>query len=618
MKRLSYHITALITAMMSIACSSIVEESIKPESDIVTASISTETRTAIGSETGRGHKVVWSEGDRILISTGALKSQQATYRAVSHGSSTASFALEKGSNTIDFKGGAIAGYPVDGMYIGKPGADLYFTIPVEQNYVEGSFDEGAMPMISDVAYEPVLNFHNAASVLRINLSTGLSDISVEDITITSSEFISGDCIYSPQSGVISFDVSTASSNSVSLKCGDGVKISSAPTPFYIVVPHQTYTEMSICVTTSDKLQQTFRMKSGKEINVKRSTITTIPLTIGAPAEVEEPEINVKIESVTFDNFSINVNMKNVTSYYCGLMTERSFRQEMNSGTLIEVIPYTTIYTAPLSYAGTVTNFQDAMKDILIEPGQDYVLWFAAHKADGSYTADDIVYAEVTTKSFTSGGTIAVSFTNPVIDMTSISVTLNAPGAKYIYSRLMPEEELAAYPTDAQKIELLIKPGNASTVFGPQDIFIRKSLRPGARMILLAVAIDKNGRYGPLLEEMLQTEPIPYNNLKVEIDKDIEALRSSSTINWSVTGGEAVKYRVFFNNTGSHYWNNVFNSTVEMVQEKMYLDSSLFYIKHLDVPYYKPALTAGTEYIMIVTAVDAEGNISVADSWTFIF
>ena len=173
-------------------------------------------------------------------------------------------------------------------------------------------------------------------------------------------------------------------------------------------------------------------------------------------------------------------------------------------------------------------------------------------------------------------------------------------------------------TDAQKIELLIKPGNASTVFGPQDTFVRKSLRPGARMILLAVAIDKNGRYGSLLEEMLQTEPIPYNNLKVEIDKDIEALRSSSTINWSVTGGEAVKYRVFFNNTGSHYWNNVFNSTVEMVQEKMYLDSNLFYIKHLDVPYYKPALTAGTEYIMIVTAVDAEGNISVADSWTFIF
>ena len=610
--------TAMITAMMSIACSYVVEDNVLPESDIVTASISTETRTAIGSETERGHKVVWSEGDRILISTGSSKSQQATYRTVSYGSSTASFVLEDGSNTIDFKGGAIAGYPVENMYIGKPGTDLYFTIPVEQNYVEGSFDEGAMPMISDVAYEPVLNFHNAAGVLRLNLSTGLSGISVEDITITSSEFISGDCVYSPQSGVISFDVSTTSSNSVSLNCGDGIKISSSPTPFYIVVPHQTYTEMSICVTTSDKQKQTFRMKSGKEINVKRSTITTIPLTIGAPADVGEPEINVKIENVTFDKFSINVNMKNVTSYYCGLQTERSFQQDMKSGYLIEVLPYSTLYTAPLSYTGTVTNFQEAMKDINIESGQSYVLWFVAYKADGNYTNDDIVYAEVTTKSFTSGGTITVKSKNPVIDMTSISVTLSAPGARYIYSRLMSEESLADYPTDAQKIELLIKPGNVSTVFGSQDTFVQKSLRPGARMFLIAVAIDINGRYGPLFEEVLQTVPIPYNSMKVVIDKNLEALKSSSTINWSVTGGEPVEYRMFFNHTGNHYWNNVFYCTTEMVQEKMYLDSGMFYIHHLDVPYYKPSLAAGTEYIIIVTAADADGNISVADSWIFSF
>ena len=57
----------------------------------------------------------------------------------------------------------------------------------------------------------------------------------------------------------------------------------------------------------------------------------------------------------------------------------------------------------------------------------------------------------------------------------------------------------------------------------------------------------------------------------------------------------------------------------MAQETMYLSPGLYYITSLEGTSAKISnLTEGTEYIMIVVAVDADGNISVADSWTFTY
>ena len=139
------------------------------------------------------------------------------------------------------------------------------------------------------------------------------------------------------------------------------------------------------------------------------------------------------------------------------------------------------------------------------------------------------------------------------------------------------------------------------------------------MTLIAVAIDRNGKYGPLLTEHFETDHIPYNDLEVSIDKDLAAFRNTSTINWSSSGGDVVQYRYILKETGSHLWQNVFEQSVEMAQETMYLSPGLYYITSLEGTSAKISnLTEGTEYIMIVVAVDADGNISVADSWTFTY
>ena len=359
MRSISFHLIALAAVLLSASCSQIIEDVKSEGAEAVIATIGQETRTSIGEEEDGARKVLWSEGDRIILSAGTASNLKAIYKAADYGSATAAFIPEDASKTVDFSAGIIAGYPVEEMYIGKPdgNTELYFTIPSEQHYVSGSFDEGAMPMISDVAYEPVLNFHNAAGVLRLNLSSESSAISIASITITTSEYISGECGYIPNSKKIFFDDSMICSNQVSLICDGGVKISSSPVPFYIVVPHQTYSDMSICVTTTDGKQQTFRMKSGKEISIKRSTITTIPLLLNQIDDAQDPKFTIKIESVTFENIRVSIEIKNTQSYFCGLQTKESFLRDLDSGYLLESLPYTNPYTTPLSYTGNITSFQ---------------------------------------------------------------------------------------------------------------------------------------------------------------------------------------------------------------------------------------------------------------------
>lgn len=606
-------------AALTVSCA-IPDETAPAGAEAVIATIGAETRTAIGAEEDGARKVIWSEGDRIKISTGK---NQGIYRAADYGRPTASFLPEDASKDLDFTGGAIAGYPADEMYIGAPddNTELYFTIPEEQNYIPGSFDSGSMPMISDIFYGPELKFHNAAGVLRLDISTEEPEIIIKDITITAPQTISGECGYIPASKKIFFDGSMLGSNFVTLNCGDGVSVSSDPTPFYIVVPHQTYTGMTIDVTTTDNKKQTFRMKEGKEITVKRSSISTIPLELDDVADSQAPRVKISNITVTYDDIKIDVEIRNTTAYYCGVQTKLDFMNDLESGKLLESIPYLTQYTTPLTYSGSVTKLQEELADLWIEPAQSYVIWFIPYKKDGLYTVDDIFYEEAMTKAYASGGSVSVTYKNVNIDMTSISMTLSASGSTAIYSLLVPESNLEQYPTDDSKIDLLLNPNSGSTVFDTsEDLLIRKFLRPGARMVLLATAIDRAGRYGPLLTEVFATDPLPYNNsLQVKIDKDLEALRSTSEVSWSTTGGEAVEYRYLFKNTDGYLWSNTLEKSVEYAQEMMYISPGLYYITSTVSPTATlSSLNPGTEYILVVVAVDADGNISKSDSWRFTY
>ena len=586
------------------------------------AEIGEETRTAIGDKGSNGYKVVWSKGDRIIVSTGISSKNQMTYTTSDDGTASAAFYPENSDMTLDFSGGAIAGYPVENMYLGAPDADkeVYFTIPTTQYYSPDSFDTDAMPMISEITNEPTIQFHNAAGVIRLMLSTDLSDIKISSISITTSGTISGECGYIPSSRKIFFDDSMLSSNEVTLECPDGVQISEDPIAFHIVVPQQKYENMSIKVTTTEGLQKTFSMKDGKKIEIGRSSISSIPLKLTSLSEEGKPQISAKIISTTFSNIRLEVKMENVTSYYCGLQTKLSFYNDTESGHLLSSIPYMTTYTAPLSYTGYISSFQPEMRDILIEPGQSYVIWFIPYNSSGSYTEDDIVYVETMTQSYRPGGNVKVHYTDLEIDKTSISMRLNASGASHIYAQLMSEADYMRFRSESDIVKMLLEPGGKSTVLDSNsDIFVRKFLKPGSVMVLAAMAIDRIGQYGPLTVEYFVTEHIPYNSIRISIDKDIDKLRESSAISWSTANGTATEYRYIFKETDSYLWENSLEGSVLTAQEKMYIDPDLYYISHTSAQEaVLNGLVSGQEYVIVVVAADSSGNISVADSWKFIY
>ncbi len=588
------------------------------EYDTVLATIGNETRTSIGPDEGGSRKVLWSEGDRIIVSTG-LKNMQGTYKAVTYGSSTAEFVPEDPSKALDFSTGAIAGYPAENMYIGTPDADkeIFFTLPELQNYVPGSFDEGAMPMVSDVTFEPVLNFHNAAGVIRLNLSTLETGVRISEITLTSSAHISGDCGYIPKSRKMFFDETTPGGNHVVLRCGNGVEISSEPVAFHIVVPFQTYSDMSINVVTTDQEEQTFHLKDGKAIEVKRSTITTIPLVINDLQESLEPTASIKVESTTFDNIRFSFAVKNTSSYYFGFQTSDSFFRELESGNLLESILHTVLYTSPLKYTGNILSFNDETKEELIVPGQSYVIWAVPYRKDGQYKTSDIKYAEATAKSFEPGGSIEVSYSGLYIDKTCISMTLTAPEALFIYATLVYEDTIAGYATEEDIIRFLLDPESMSNIYSAEtETLERKFLHPGHTLYVLSVAVDKDGRYGPLLMEEMQTDPIPYNDLKVAINKDQNAVGNTSSIEWSVSNGKAAQYKYILTPTSDYLWTDILESSVLYAQENMYL-SPIYYVNTTSgTSASLSGMDAGQEYIIIVAAVDSKGGMSVADSWIF--
>lgn len=596
-------------------------------SESIFASTGYETRTSVGAGEDGAHKVNWTEGDQIMVMDSDNVGR--IYVAQEGGKPTAEFLPAEGAEALDFTKGVIAGYPAKDMYISStdPSDPIYLTIPDTQPYVDGTFGDNVMPMISEVSYENVLKFSNAAGVLKLMVSSGIGDVDITSITIktTDGKAIGGECGYTPETKTYFFDETMISSNTVTLDCGEGVSVGSEAEGFHIVVPHQEYTGLEISVLTSDGLQQTFPMKEGRTLNVKRSHVLNIPITLDNLTDPTKPSVELGLQSVSYTDFDVSINIRNASAYYCGLQTKTSFDNEIKSGSLLESLPYYgTPYQNKFSYNGSILEFQEDMaENIYLEPGQTYVLWIVVHNSKGTYAQEDIHAIEISMKSFNPGGTIEVKTSGHEITTEMIGMDITATGAKFIYCQLLPDEALEGYTSDQEIIEALIKPeGIGIRIENSRDYIEKRQLKPGTEMTFIATAIDKNGCYGPLLMEEYQTVSIEFNSLAIEIEKDLDKLKENGgVLNWSVSGGEAASYKYFYRKTDNNYWTSTFGSDYSLVEAKMVLDPGLWYFKNTTDSFAKldnPALSEGQEYVFVVLAVAEDGSSSRADHWIFTY
>ena len=610
MKKIALFISAVF------AVSSCVQPEPETAAVSITAHTAPQTRTSMGEGVDGMHDVLWTSGDVIAVSDGKLEGVYVTHEG---GSSSAIF-IPKTKTDLDFSEGVIAGYPAGGIFLGIPdlNEDIYITIPQAQAYAEGSFAEATMPMISDIAYEPVLDFHNAAGVIRLILS-GNEEVSITSVTLTSDQLLSGDLCYNPGLQEYKEDSAASGAESITLECGAGVNVGQEPVEFNIVVPHRTYSKLSFVIKAADGRVHTINMKEGKEITVQRSGIVNIPLHYDAFGTSKAPEITISSTYATFTGIGISVEMKNVTSYYSGFEERDSFEKELSSGNLLNSLEWKKLYTGPTSYKGSATGFQEEFADILIEPGHEYAFWIVPYSEDQSYTESDIHYIFIKTKSFTSGGTVSLTSDNIEVDMTSISLNITASErVEIIYNMLFSAEEMQEFQQEQDIIDFLLS-GKAYFTEEETDIIVRKFLTPGTDYTLAALAVDRTGKYGPLFRQEFTTVSIPYNDITVGIDQDHDSLKSDQTLRWSVSeGDDVVEYRYIFTETDRHLWTGTLGASVKKAGETMFLDPGLYYISRTTDTSAKVSMENGKEYIFVILAVDTAGNPSAASYWKFIY
>ena len=213
------------------------------------------TKTALDDN----YNVLWQNGDKITIVDGA--SHVGVYSTTS---TTTQGEFTKESGDMADTPSYTAYYP---STIYKGGT---LTLPAEQTYVAENISGAPMMAVSSTTS---LGFKNLVGIIKLSLTTNQSGQKVRSIALSANEGMSGPFTVTSDAAVVS---GTAG---VTLNCGtEGVAIGSTAIPFYIAVPANTYTGLSITVTTTTGAYQTFTLKSDKSIVVGRSQITVINLS----------------------------------------------------------------------------------------------------------------------------------------------------------------------------------------------------------------------------------------------------------------------------------------------------------------------------------------------------
>ena len=271
-----------ISAGLFVSCTQ--EDKIETKSEVevskglvFTATTEPTTKIALEKE-GDTYYVLWRSGDMIAIRNYVFGTPPVGFYTTTSNTSHGDFTYHSGTELTT--GSYYAFYPAE--YWSEQNA----AYPITQNYTPGIIKA---PMF---AYSTTTNlqFKNIGGLIRINLKTPLTGKKIKKIYLYSTaQSLSGTItnITSLNSNpTATVDKNSPAQHPVVLDCGNnGVEIGSDPTPFYIAVPANTYTDLTIGVITVEGIKQTYTLNSDKSIVVERSSIADITLTFNKDPEI---------------------------------------------------------------------------------------------------------------------------------------------------------------------------------------------------------------------------------------------------------------------------------------------------------------------------------------------
>lgn len=191
------------------------------------------------------------------------------------------------------------------------------TLPAEQSYAVKSFGLGANTMVAATAdkNDKFLKFKNVGGYLELNLYG--NDVTVKSITLqgNSSEKIAGSATITPvYNGNPTVEMANNATNTITLDCGEGVKISSTAetaTAFWMVIPPTTFEE-GFTITITDVNDNEFTKSTSKNIEIERNVIQAMAAfevkMVTPMGDITDPSKVVKGDYAMIDGSFISKNV----------------------------------------------------------------------------------------------------------------------------------------------------------------------------------------------------------------------------------------------------------------------------------------------------------------------
>ena len=203
-----------------------------------------ESRTHIASKDGDSYPLYWSEGDKIAVNGVA----SAPLAKEAHGKSSATFVLD---GVVAYPHNIVYPAPAEGVTAAE-GLQVV-TFPATQNYVAGSFDEGAAPMYAYVSdAEAQTTLHHLAGVLRIAVKGNGEKLTAMTIA-TESAKIAGNFDIDCTSGALTAQADAT--NVINVNFSEPVTLGAEATPIYVALPAGQHGVMTVTLTADDTIME---------------------------------------------------------------------------------------------------------------------------------------------------------------------------------------------------------------------------------------------------------------------------------------------------------------------------------------------------------------------------
>lgn len=268
------------------------------------------------------------------------------------------------------------------------------------------------------------------------------------------------------------------------------------------------------------------------------TVKTNALVAGeAGAAMEWDE-----ESTTYSKVVVNVTPVEGAESIYSFYDTADFDEMTEEALFADLVEYgNSLYSTSVNKSG-------------LKPGDAVVLAVMTITADGKYTiVDDTFY----TKSAPSevDETLTVDFGTPVLDYTSITVTLT-PSAGTIYWKYMSDSLLDSYEADADLLAYVLSNGKTATA----SVTCKESyLTAGDARTLVVAVLGENGKYNLYKDKRYETKSYPYSpDIKVALDGymtyDEDAMTCSAT--FKVEGAEKLVAYAYYSASKTNFVNKV--------------------------------------------------------------